>query len=228
MTAFLRRRSLAALAFAALGPAAAAAQAPTSPILDAVEVRRLVASTAIADQATLAAHFAALADRAADDARRHEAMGQAAPGGPRVHAGDWRSHCARLARLGRDAETTLRELAAHHATLAGGAASVAPARGARYQAGAGARAPEVGDMAALAARPATPEKHRALQDYFEAFAKRYAEQAAGHVAMGAHYRTTKSLAPVAAHCDRLVEQWRAIEAEARQAAAMHEALANRK
>lgn len=122
----------------------------------------------------------------------------------------------------------LRELAAHHATLAGGAPSAAPDKGAKYQAGAGAREPEADDMAALANKPSTPEKHRALQDYFETFAGRYADQAAGHAAMAAHYRTTGRLAPVANHCDRLVEQLRAIEAEARQAAAMHGALATRR
>lgn len=225
MTPFIRL-SFAALAFAALAPAAAA-QPAASPILDAVEVRRLVASSEASDQAALATHFTALADRAAADARRHEAMGKAAPGGPRAPGAEWKAHCERLTRLGRDAEATLRELAAHHAKLAGGAPSAVPDKGAKYQAGAGAREPEADDMAALAAKPSTPENHRALQDYFETFARRYADQADGHAAMAAHYRTTSRLAPVANHCDRLVKQLRAIEAEARQAAAMHAALAPR-
>ena len=216
--------SLLALAFASASPAAQEA----APILNRIDVERFVASTQPADQAALAAHFRALADRAATDATRHEAMARAVPGGPRTDGPAMKAHCERLARLGLEAEGTLRELAAHHAALAGGSASAAPAKGAKYQAGAGARKPRSEDMAALAARPSTPETHRALQTYFETFARDYRDQAAVHEAMATHYRTTSRLAPVAAHCDRLIERFKAIATEADQAAAMHGSLAGGK
>ena len=54
----------------------ATAQTP-SPILNTLEVQKLVASTDPADNARLSAHFAALADRYAREATRHDAMAQA-------------------------------------------------------------------------------------------------------------------------------------------------------
>jgi hypothetical protein len=216
--------SLLALAFASASPAAAQ---DAAPILNRVDVERFVTSTAPADQAALAAHFRALADRAAADASRHQAMARAVPGGPRTDPAAMKAHCERLSRLGLEAEGTLRELAAHHAALAGGSASAAPAKGAKYQAGEGARKPSPEDAAALARRPATPDTHRALQAYFESFARDYRDQAAVHAAMATHYRTTSRLAPVAAHCDRLIERFQAIATEAEQAAAMHRSLAGK-
>ena len=75
MTPFTIRTSLAALAFVACGTGAALAQDSPSPILDSVRVRQLVASEAPADQAALAAHFTALADRHASAARLHDGDG---------------------------------------------------------------------------------------------------------------------------------------------------------
>jgi hypothetical protein len=76
MAPFTIRRSLTALSFVALCAGAAVAQGTPSPILDSVRVRQLVASEAPADQAALARHFTALADRHASAARLHDAMGQ--------------------------------------------------------------------------------------------------------------------------------------------------------
>ena len=80
-------------------------------------------------------------------------------------------------------------------------------------------------MNALVGRAATPADHRALQDYFQTFARRYATEADGHVGMATLYRTTSRLAPVATHCDRLVKELRDAAAEATQAATMHGRLA---
>ena len=80
-------------------------------------------------------------------------------------------------------------------------------------------------MNALVRRAATPADHRALQDYFQTFAKRYQAEADGHAGMAVLYRTTSRLAPVANHCDRLVTELRAAAAEATQAATMHGLLA---
>jgi hypothetical protein len=225
MTSFTIRRSLAALAFVATGAGAALAQGTSSPILNTIEVRQLVASSVPADQAKLAAHFTALADRHDADARRHRAMGQAYVPGPRGQGLEMRTHCRRLAELGAQAAVTLRALATHHASLAGGAASSAPVAGIKYQAGADAREPSEADLTALAGRASTTAEHTILRDYFLAFARRYDEEADGHAGMATLYRTTSRLAPVAAHCDRLVTELRGIAAEARSAAAMHRLLA---
>lgn len=225
MTPFTIRRSVAALAFVACGTGAALAQGTPSSILDSVRVRQLVASEAPADQAALAAHFTALADRHASAATLHEAMGESASVNPRGNGHEMKAHCRRLASLEKQASATLRELAAHHAALGGGVASTAPKSGAKYQAGAEAREPSEADMNALARQAATPADHRALQEYFQAFAKRYQAEADGHVGMATLYRTTSRLAPVANHCDRLVTELRAAAAEATQAATMHGLLA---
>lgn len=225
MTPITIRTSLAALAFVACGPGAALAQGTPSPILDSVRVRQLVSSETPADQAALAAHFTALADRHAAAALVHDKMGASAAANPRGNAEQMKIHCQRLAGLERKAAATLRELAAHHASLGGGVASTPPAGGAKYQAGAEARQPDDADMNAVARRASTPADHRALQDYFQTFAKRYEAEADGHVGMATLYRTTSRLAPVATHCDRLVTELRAAAAEARQAAAMHGVLA---
>jgi hypothetical protein len=225
---FSLRSSLAALVLVAAAPVAALAQEDGSTILDAVKVRQLVASPAPADQSALAAHFGALAERFDADARRHEAMAAAVPGGPRSPNAEMRPHCQRLARLGREAAGTLRALAAHHASLAGGIPSTPPPAGRTYQAGAAARQPTDADLSALAGRASSPADHRTLEDYFRTFAARYRDQADAHVAMAALYRTTSRLAPVAAHCDRLVTQLRAVQHEAQAAAAMHGALAGGK
>jgi hypothetical protein len=125
----------------------------------------------------------------------------------------------------QNAAATLRELAEHHAALAGGSASTAPVAGRKYQAGAEAREPSEADMNALVGRAVTPADHRALQDYFQTFAKRYQAEADGHVGMATLYRTTSRLAAVANHCDRLVTELRDAAAEATQAATMHGLLA---
>src|SRR5215217_3184128 len=110
-------RSLAlALALVAL-PAMAIAQT-ASPILNTLEVRKLVASTDPADNERLSAHFAALADQYAREATRHDAMAQAFIAAPtrRTPANSATDHCKRLATLNRRSAETLRELAAYHAT----------------------------------------------------------------------------------------------------------------
>jgi hypothetical protein len=224
MTPFTIRTSLAALAFVACGTAAAPAQASPSPILDSVRVRQLVASEAPADQAMLAVHFTALADRHLSAARLHDAMGRYAAVNPRGDGQAMKVHCQQLSRRERNAAATLGELAMHHAALNGGWASTAPVAGAKYQAGAEGREPREADLNALG-RAVTPADHLALQDYFQTFASRHDAEAVGHVAMATLYRTTSRLAPVANHCDRLVTEHRAAAAEARQAAIMQGLLA---
>ena len=225
MTPFTIRTSLAALAFVACGTGAALAQDSPSPILDSVRVRQLVASEAPADQAALAAHFTALADRHASAGRLHDAMGQYAAGNPRGNGQEMKAHCQRLAGLERKASATLRELAAHHVALGrrvrvDGACERGEVpggrRGARAERGRHERAGRPGCDAGRPPRAA---------GLFQTFAKRYEAEANGHVGMATLYRTTSRLAPVANHCDRLVKELRDAAAEATQAATMHGLLA---
>jgi hypothetical protein len=207
--------------------AGAAASQAQSPILNTLEVQRLVASNAPGDNAALAAHFAALADRYEADAKRHTAMAGAFIAAPtrRVAANSAADHCKRLAQLNTESAKTLRELAAHHKQSAGGAASTAPKGGAGFQGGAGAPEPTDAELSALAAKANTPSDHRALAEYFVTAARRYAADANGHAALAAAYRGTRS-AQAADHCDRLVALGRDEAKEATAAAEMHKQSAN--
>ena len=218
-------RSIAAgtLALVALAGTAAA----QTPILNTLEVRTLVSSTEPADNARLSAHFAALADRYAADAKRHNAMAQAFIAAPtrRVPANTAADHCKRLAALNTKSAETLRELAAHHEKLAAGTVSTSPKGSARFQGGAGAPEPTDAELTALAAKASAPADHRALQEYFLTAAKRYTADANEHIAMAAAYRGTR-IAQAAVHCDRLRDLSRDEAKEATAAAEMHGQLAS--
>jgi hypothetical protein len=218
-------RSLAIGTLATLMVASTASAQTASPILNALDVQKLIASSAPGDNATLSAHFAALADRYESDAQRHTAMAGAFIAAPtrRVAASTAADHCKRLAQLNTESAETLRELAAHHNRLAGGAASAPPKAGARFQAGAGAPEPTTAELNALAGRASTPADHGALEEYFVAASKRYHADANAHATMAQAYRGTR-IAQAAAHCDRLATLGRDAAKEANDAAAMHKQL----
>ena len=218
---------LLALVLAALVTFPALAIAQTgSPILSALEVRKLVASTDPADNERLSAHFAALADQYGREATRHDAMAQAFIAAPtrRTPANTAADHCKRLATLNRQSAETLRELAAYHEKRAAGAVAAAPKGGARFQAGAGASEPSDDELKAIAARASTPADHHALEEYFQTAAKRYRDTANEHAAMAQAYRGTR-IAQAAVHCDRLVSLSKDEAKEATAAAEMHKGLA---
>jgi len=207
---------------AALGAFASTALAETSDILNKLEVQKLVASTAPADQARLAAHFSALADRKDVEAATHRAMAKATAGNPtRQHTSGMVTHCERLAALSTEATELLRELAVHHEKLAAGAPSAPPAGGGKYQGGELGRIPSEKELTALAASARTVADHRALQEYFQTAAKRYSSEASAHQVMSQSYRGTR-IATAGVHCDRLVQVSRDAAKEATAAAAMHE------
>lgn len=224
MTLEIRALAIGALTLL-VSAGSALAQAP-APILNTVEVRKLVTSTDPADNARLAAHFAALADRYAAEAARHAAMAQAFAAAParRAAAGTRGSHCHRLAQLNAESAQTLRELAKHHETLAAGIRSTAPRDAARFHAGEGAPEPTDVELEALAAAASTPADHRALEEYFHTVARQYEADADDHAAMALSYRGTR-IAQAATHCDRLVKLGRDAAAEAHAAAVRHRQLA---
>jgi hypothetical protein len=225
MTTFsIRTLALGTLAVAAFAGSALAQTG--SPILNTLEVRRLVASAAPGDNAMLSAHFGALADRYTAEAARHTAMAQSYVGNSNRNTGGGMSvHCKRLAELNADSAKTLRELAAYHMKLAAGIESTPPRGAAKFQGGAGAPEPTEKELAAMAAKAVTPADHRGLEEYFTTLAARYTGTANEHVALAQAYRGTK-IAQAAAYCDRLIATSRESAQEATAAAAMHKQLAN--
>jgi hypothetical protein len=207
-------------------PGGAAAQKTESVVLNSLELQQLIKRGDPADHARVAAHFTALAEQYALDAKRHAAMARAftvQPAG-RTAAHSAADHCNRLAELNTESAATLRELAAHHERLAAGEASTAPRGAARFQNGEGATAPTPEDLRALAARANTRTDHLALAEYFDTVAKRNTAAADQHAAMAQTYRGTR-IAQAAAHCERLVKLSRDSAEEAREAADFHRDLA---
>ena len=219
-----RSVGIAAAAVLALAGNLAAQEKPTG-LLNSFEVRQLVARAEPADNARLGAHFSALGDRYAAEAKRHISMSQSVVGNPSRNLGTGMSaHCKRLADLNTQSATTVRELAAYHETLASGIPATPPKDGARFQGGAGAPEPTSKDLDALAAKANTPAEHRALEEYFLTLAKRYTNEANAHVTLARTYRGTR-IAQAAVHHDRLAGLSRDGAKEAAAAAEMHKQLA---
>jgi hypothetical protein len=213
--------ALAVVGFAAI----AGAQEKSTVVLNALEVRQLVARAEPADHDRLRAHFNALADEYAAEAKRHTAMSQSFVGNANRNLGTGMSaHCKQLAALNTQSETTARELAAYHDKLASGAQATRPMDATRFHSGAGAPEPTAKDLNALAAKATTPAEHHALEEYFLTLGKRYSADASEHVRLAQTYRGTR-LAPAAVFEDRLAGLARDAAKEANEAAAMHKALA---
>ena len=203
----------------------AAAQDRSPSLLNTLEVQRLVKRAEPGDNARLAGHFTALAERYLAEAKRHTSMSQGFVGNPSRNLGTSMSaHCKRLADLNTQSATALRELATYHQKLAAGAPATAATTGGRFEGGAGAPAPTDQELNALAAKAGTPADHHDLEEYFLTSAKRYTAEGKEHVAMAAAYRGTK-IAHAAVHCDRLVTLSREEAKEAIAAATMHKQLA---
>jgi hypothetical protein len=220
----IRSLSLPTLAFLAFA-GTAAAQGKSPALLNTLDVQQLVKRAEPGDNARLAAHFTALAERYVAEAKRHTSMSQSFGGNPTRSLGTGMSaHCKRLADLNTQSATALRELAAYHQKLAAGAAATPPTAGARFEGGAGASAPTDKELNALAAKANTPADHHSLEEYFQTLAKRYTADANEHVATANTYRGTR-IAQAAVHCDNLVRLSKDAAKEATAAAAMHKQLA---
>jgi len=204
--------------------AGSAAQDKSPALLNTLEVRQLVGRTDPADQARLSAHFTALGDRYAAEAKRHTSMAQGFVGNPSRNLLTGQSlHCKRLAELNAQAATAAREMADYHKKLATGEPSIAPPDAAGFHAGAGAPAPNDQDLTRLAATARTPADHQELEAYFLALAKRYTSDVAEHSAMARAYRGLPrgNGTAQAGHCDRLATLSREEAKEANDAAVMH-------
>lgn len=219
-------RSASPAAFAVLAFAGSAPAQGSSPaLLNTLEVRQLAARAEPGDNARLASHFTAVADRYAAEAQRHTSMSQSFGGNPSRTLGTGMSaHCKRLADLNTQSATTARELATHHRKLAEGAPSTPPKDAARFEGGAGARQPTEKELTALAAKARTPSEHGALQEYFQTLAKQYTDEADEHTRLAQTYRGTR-IAQAAVHHDRLATLARDAAKEASAGADMHRAQA---
>jgi hypothetical protein len=219
----VRRFSFAAALFSVASLASlAAAQEATTPVLNTLELRQAVVSGTQADQARLAAHFTALADRYAADAKVHAKMAQALAATPKTPGAS--AHCKQLAAANQRLETEARELAAFHTKAAAGTAGVAPSDRAGLTTGVGARKPTDDEMEAFADKAGRAGDHRALADYFTTLAKRYQADADAHRGMATLYQTSRT-AGMVPHCERLARLAKGAANEARTAAAMHTRLA---
>ena len=223
-TLHVRLLSLSALAFLVFA-GTAAAQDKSPAILNSLEVQQLVKQAEPGDNARLAAHFTALADGYAAEAKRHMSMSKSFTGNVSRQMGTGMSaHCKQLADLNTQSATELRDLATYHQKLAAGAVATPPTAGTSFKGSAGAPAPTDQELDALAAKASTPADHHSLEEYFLTLAKRYTAAANEHAATANTYRGTK-IAQAAVHCDRLVQLSREEAKEATAAAAMHKQLA---
>ena len=197
-------------------------------LVNKLEVQKLVADGSPEASATLATHFAALADRYATEAAQHKTMAQAyTANANRAIAPGLAAHCARLADLATESAAAAREMATYHEQLAYGKVTTAPKNAGRLNSGAGAPEPTAVDLHHLAMMARTPADHRSLEEYFLTLAKNNAADADMHVAMAQAYRAgvRKGTGDPAAHCDRLVKLSREAAKEATAAAATHRQLA---
>ena len=216
------RSVVAACAFSVVAGGAARAQSQPSLVLNALELRQLVERAEPADHARLSAHFGALAERYATDARQHERMAQASHGqaGKSSNVGV-AAHCRTLAAYDRELEEGARALATFHTGRAAGASVATPAHTHGLESGLGASKANDQELADFSAKAAATKDHRALADYFNTLAERYSADADGHQAMAAWYGSPNSrLAGMVPHCDRLARTARAAATEAHAAAAM--------
>jgi hypothetical protein len=224
-TVHFRSLSIAAIAVLTFAGSVAAQEKP-SGLLNTLEVQQLVKRAEPGDNARLAAHFTALAERYAAEAKRHTSMAQSFVGNPSRNLGSGMSaHCKQLASLNTQSAADLRELAAYHQKLASGTPATPPPAGARFEGGAGAPAPTGEELNGMAARAGTPADHHALEEYFLTLAKRYAADADQHVTLALTFQGTKMASAAGLH-DHLAKLARESAKEATTAAAMHKSLAN--
>jgi hypothetical protein len=217
MNTLIRTFAVAVFTALALAPGLAA-QTPASGRLTAAQVTQLISRGEPADHARLRAHFSALADQDAADAKRHTTMQQEYAGSTKIVAVSMRAHCKELIGRSQQSAANLRELSAYHGNLAGGATVEPP----RVTAQPGT--PTDAELARLAGKAETAADHRTLESYFASLATRYEREAADHAAYAKTWtgltRVTGSAGQAAAH-DREATLRRAAAAEARAAASMH-------
>ncbi|OFW13231.1 MAG: hypothetical protein A3F70_13980 [Acidobacteria bacterium RIFCSPLOWO2_12_FULL_67_14] len=203
--------------------AGAHAQGPPAPVLNALQVRDLVENADPAAHARLEMHFATLANQYVIEAARQAAVRAALAGNPNRRMGP-DSHAARLARNNARTAATLRQLAAHHARLAGGHASRPPIDAERFEDGDGATQPTPGELTALTAGRRPRYERRTVRQYFLTLARTYDAGVQTHRAMASAYRGMANHrgGNNLPHCERLIRELSDAAQQARAAATAYE------
>jgi antirestriction protein ArdC len=130
------------------------------------------------------------------------------------------NHCKALVSRSQQSSASMRELAAYHSKLAGGATIQA---GIGLLEAAGPR-PTNAELSRLAASAETAADHRSLAAYFTSMATRYGREAADHLAYAKTWKglTRNAAAPAqAASHERVANELLEAAKEARVAASMH-------
>jgi len=204
----------------------------SSGILNSLEVKRLVSEDTPAANATLAEHFAALADKYTAEAKAHRAHAGLYTGNPNHWMADSMSmsiHDRRRAELATESANTAREMATYHTNLAAGAIPELPKGGAAFDAGKGAPAPSAEELTRLAAAARNPSDHRALEEYFLTLAKQKTAEADHYKAMANSFRVSsqRQIAEYSwMHCDSLAKMARDAAKKATASAELQRQLAN--
>ncbi len=209
------------------GATLAAAKTP-SGILNKLEVQTLVAAETAEADLRLARHFSALADRYADEAARHDAMGAVfAANAHRATATVAGDHCERLAAAASEWWVAARKLALYYQDTAGRTGAVLPDRAAELRAGQGAPDPTREDLHRLARAARTRADHLALQEYYSIVAGHKAAEAASHERAATGYRAAvrNGSFDAAVTWDRLAATARTAARKALEAANRHKQLA---
>lgn len=220
----VRSLTLATLVALAVPSVPGAQTTPAPATLASGDIQQLIARGQPADHARLSAHFASLANRYEAEARRHAGMQPAFTGNAKLShlATSQAAHCKQLAATNQESARILRDLAAHHATQATGAASQPPAGSDRFQGA--TRVPSDAELNKLAATASTAADHGTLASYFTALVTQYEREAKESAAYAASWRAqtrVPSAASLAARWEQLAKQQGAAAAEARAAAAAH-------
>jgi hypothetical protein len=201
-----------------------------SGVLNSLEVKRLVSEGTPAANATLATHFAALADRYTAEAAAHNAMASGYSGNPNHSlGGNMGVHCKKLAEVATESAKTAREMVTYHMNLAAGAKAEPPKGAAAFDSGAGAPTPTPEEVKKLATAARTPADQHALQEYFLTLAKQKTAEANEHATMAQTFRVSGSRGSTefaAMHCDNLAKLARDAAKEATASAELHRQLAN--
>lgn len=216
-----------AVAFAA--SAIATAAAAQEPILNKVDLQRLVAAETPVARLRLVLHFNALADRYREEAEAHTATAATfkatANRSAAVTAGD---RFTLLAARATESAAAARQLAAYHASAATGGSVPLPAGAAAMQGGLGAREPSADELRRLSRLSRSRGDHLVLEEYYGILARRKAAESADHRGRATAYRAGlhKGLYDAGVNDDRLARVAHLEARRAQQSANLHRQLAN--
>jgi len=199
------------------------------PVLNTLDVQRLVAAETPVASLRLAIHFNALADRYFATADAHTAMGATykatAHRSVALTAGE---HCQQLATQARETATVARRLANYHIAFAAGRSAPLPGDAAALQGGLGAREPTADELRKLSRLARTRSDHLVLAEYYSTVAKRKAAESTDQHNRAQAYRAgvRKGFYDAEATAHRLARVAHLAALRAEQSASLHRQLAN--